>query len=824
MAITVETRTDIIELIVGMVGAAPGAAILSELAEIVDSGLSLNDLAIALANNPAFKTLYPSFLTSTEFATNFLTNLMGSEVDATTLSTSVDAMVADLNSGTHRGAAMYTAITTLGNTAETDANFGAAAAALNNKTEVAVHYSVTTQQSADTLDELKAVVSQVTSSEATVTTAKASIDGQEAAGQTYNLTTAIDTIVGTDGNDTINGTQSGTAASNNYQLADTIDGGAGTDTLILTSDQAAAVVSSTVKNVEKLVYRAAVAGGDLAMSNFTSVTDLTLDRLTGATNVTALNKADAVTILSAPASMDTTLTYSSVSGLTDAATVTLAGTSLGGDIEFSGAVETMNIVSTATSTLSDLVFDAGTTTINFNAGAPTTVFTTFTATGATKLTAAGSSALSVVTIVPALANTILTVDSSAQTAGGLTTTLGTGATLKYTGGAGADKVTTGAVMTTGNIDGGAGSDTLTIANSTHLTALIGAKFTNFETLGVLDAVTVDMDHVAGLTGVIVTDGAGATTVNDLSAAQAANVTLKDVEGAITLAVKGAATVGQLDTITITVSDGDSTTSEDLSTTAMTATINNVETINFVAVDDVEVAATTAMTDWSTINISGAGNTNLVTGAAALVINSKISASAATGAVVIDASAGTTNGIAITGGAGADTLTGTDQADVVVGGAGKDTIDGEGGIDTLTGGTEADTFVFVSTESAANSTADSITDFEKGVDIISQGTLVLSGDASTTAAAANAAISSEGIATFVAADDTLAEKVTAVNAALEAGTEATGQVAIFEHSGSSYVYIYDDTADTVAAEDTLIKLTGVTGLTDSTITAGNLTIA
>jgi hypothetical protein len=81
----------------------------------------------------------------------------------------------------------------------------------------------------------------------------------------------------------------------------------------------------------------------------------------------------------------------------------------------------------------------------------------------------------------------------------------------------------------------------------------------------------------------------------------------------------------------------------------------------------------------------------------------------------------------------------------------------------------------------------------------------------------------GIATFHADDDTLGERLIAVNAGLQAGTEATGQFAIFTVSSDTYLYIYDDTADTIGAEDVLIKLTGVSGAV-ATVTDGNLVIS
>ena len=77
--------------------------------------------------------------------------------------------------------------------------------------------------------------------------------------------------------------------------------------------------------------------------------------------------------------------------------------------------------------------------------------------------------------------------------------------------------------------------------------------------------------------------------------------------------------------------------------------------------------------------------------------------------------------------------------------------------------------------------------------------------------------SMGIATFHADDDTLAERIVAATK----GMDADGDFVVFEHSGNSYVYLSGDgNATQDDGKDTLIKLTGVTGISDSTIDANN----
>jgi hypothetical protein len=176
MATAAET-TAIIQLVVGMVDAAPGADILLELEDIIDSGLTIEELAVAIAENPAFSGdtgLFPDYLPNAIFAENFLTQLLGDEVTAEALAASIVEMTASLNAGDSRGAAMNASIDALA--ASTDPDFADAAAALANKTEVAEYYSVTIAQSSESLDDLIAVVSAVDSSETAVADGTAAAD------------------------------------------------------------------------------------------------------------------------------------------------------------------------------------------------------------------------------------------------------------------------------------------------------------------------------------------------------------------------------------------------------------------------------------------------------------------------------------------------------------------------------------------------------------------------------------------------------------------------------------------------------------------------
>ena len=422
MAITTETRDEIIGLVVGMVNAAPGASILAELADIVDAGLSVHDLAIAIANNPAFKVLYPSFLTNTEFATNFLTQLFGGETDLTTLQGSIDVMVADLNSGTHRGAAMYTAITALAAADTADADFGAAATAFDNKVDVASHYSVTLLLSAPTLDELVAVVENVTSDATTVVAAKAVSSGTSTQGSTFSLTTGVDTISGTKGDDTI------LATNTTLTGLDSIDGGAGVDTLVISDVAGAAAdiaIATKIAGVEKITL-ASVSGlkaGAINLTKATSLTDATITLLAGAateavtasatTDLTISNSSTGVTALTVTGGHNINIT----NGKVGASDVTVNGNAT------SGIAGSVSVTGGHVITIDDTTKDVLTTaSVNGNTGAATISSDNLTSLG---LTANAFDA----TVVAKAGTRDLTITTNAATAGTVTDATATGVTV-----------------------------------------------------------------------------------------------------------------------------------------------------------------------------------------------------------------------------------------------------------------------------------------------------------------------------------------------------------------------------------------------------------
>jgi hypothetical protein len=195
-------------------------------------------------------------------------------------------------------------------------------------------------------------------------------------------------------------------------------------------------------------------------------------------------------------------------------------------------------------------------------------------------------------------------------------------------------------------------------------------------------------------------------------------------------------------------------------------------------------------------------------------------------------AGTNATVNANGYAGKITLVMEDGANTFIGGSSKDTVTGAGGLDTYTLGDGADSVVIGigasgsgSDASAAGTSFESITDFTKSSDELrflnsSDAALTPTIATDSTATAGNAAVDAEGIASFASADDTLAERIAAVEAAI-GGT--SGQLSVFEHGGNTYVFVSGGTSG-VDAGDALVKLVGVTGVTGTTIdSSGYLTL-
>lgn len=487
------------------------------------------------------------------------------------------------------------------------------------------------------------------------------------AGQTVALTTGIDILTGSAGNDTFAGAFDG-AATSTSNLGDAIDGVAGTDTVKITTNQATTTLPS-LTNVENLhiVKAGTTASESINAANIAGLTSLELEggtTIDGATVTVTLGSGQSLildSITDADAAAATTADGGI--GIAQAASLTSLNLTLDGVGPSTGATANNSVVVDAQGT--------GVTTMNVTATGTNNVNLLNAGGAATTLNVSGTGTFATLT---ALANSIVTVDASNNT-GGVTATLGTG-NVTATGGSGADSFTlqagndtvnTGAgndtVLAAGNLttadtlDGGAGTDT--VGSTVALTDALVARLSNFEQFDVRggNAVNHDVGNFTGLEKVVVGAGlGGAVTVTDM------------VE---TAGVEYNAAAGQ--TLTLLQANAGAGSSND----SMTIGINGATAI-------VTGAATTAAEiETVTLESLSSGNnvTHTLTGgtfANALAVNINATTAGLTiadlttvNANTIDAS-GSSQAVSIT--TGADTFT---SAFLFKGGAGNDVFDTTG---------------------------------------------------------------------------------------------------------------------------------------------------
>jgi hypothetical protein len=281
MAITADDRTQIIELVTLMFNAAPGATYLSDIVSVFEAnGHNMQALAETLGQTGIYQSLNPNFQTAEEFAASFLTPL-GLQGD----SFAVDFVVSRFNSGVSKADIEYQAFQALsGVTSSSPSQYVNAKAIMVNKAEVAAYYSVTANGSATDLSTLQNVLTGVTADHSTVTAAENVINGNANNGQQFVLATSIDNLTGTSGNDTFIAAMDNTGSSpvNTLNVGDTINGGAGVDTLQITtaSTDTVDLRTANITNVEKFFLNDADNSlySDVYLGN-NGFTDVTLQNL-----------------------------------------------------------------------------------------------------------------------------------------------------------------------------------------------------------------------------------------------------------------------------------------------------------------------------------------------------------------------------------------------------------------------------------------------------------------------------------------------------------------------------------------------------------------
>ena len=531
------------------------------------------------------------------------------------------------------------------------------------------------------------------------------------------LTTSADTgtsFTGDTGVDTFNGvvgTDGLVANGTTLNPGDNLVGGDGIDKLAvsISGDMTAAQTTSAVTltsietvSISNFDADAALMNTiDLSLASDVTTVALFASSASGDTTISGIQSVVAAQMSNG--SGDLTLTYAdaAVTGTTDIQTLELSAVTAGTFVvagATTGGVETLAITSS---------------------GAARNVLTGITDdTNLTTITVAGTQALTLGTV----GVSVDTLDASSNS-GGLTATLSALVDQTVTGSSGNDVITAGTNLTGTDAAVNAGdgtADTLAVtANAVIAVAADGARYTNFETLSVVNSAVAttaraqNMALISGITGLN-------ATMNNTSTATGADTTMSVTYTNLaattnTLNITGLTSAeagANVETVmTVNATRASNTAADAMTVNLGTATAISGATRTAVggAAGGIILAVSLANEESITINSLGGTGSNFVgaltntaatsvtaTGDNALsfasmssTVVTTIDASAMTAAFIMGTNAGTVAST-ISGGTGADTLTGGTAADSMVGGAGNDSITGAAGNDSISGDAGDDT--------------------------------------------------------------------------------------------------------------------------------------
>ncbi len=521
----------------------------------------------------------------------------------------------------------------------------------------------------------------------------------DASGNSGGLTMTLDTVAtsfkGSTGNDTI------TTVTLAAPAANIIDGGTGTDTLVVAAgaDVASAALRGSYTGFEKLSN---ATGASIAADGFTGVTNLITSSAGGGFTGMTAGQAASIDVTADLAATATTYALTTATGTADVLGLNIASSTATTELDATNLVVTgfetvnFNVGSGGTS----LYNAAGTTALT--AGTDYTSLAIVTATtDLTTVTLAGGYAAKV--DLSSNAVKVTSVNASANTAGANIAIGGQTGTVTVTGSATRDIITMAAAGTGGLqvVNAGDGNDSITAAQAQVAVATInGGAGTDTLTVSDTGTVTINDNNFAGVSA-IEKLAFGATTGLTLSVGgyanslATANAGVLDVTAASIALTTGAVAIDATglsasNSLKLSLTNSDATASAGSTTITMSQGADNI-----------------------TIAQAGVGNLDTIT------ISGGVAALAATTAKTIDLSGVSTGGaISVTTGAGADVVKAAAIAgtyvlgagnDTFTGGAGVDTVTGGAGVDTLTGAAGADVFIFTDVDTDVDTTAGAVTD-------------------------------------------------------------------------------------------------------------------
>jgi hypothetical protein len=501
------------------------------------------------------------------------------------------------------------------------------------------------------------------------------------------LTTGADTVKGTSANDTFTGYSDTVANGGTYGINDTIDGGLGNDTLNVTLTTAGP--ATIINNVETINVRTTAAVA-FSAAGITGATAFWSDNSTAASTITGIKNAATIGVRGGDGTALASFTLAD-------AVLPNAATAATQNIALDSADITTLQIGTVTAGGNEA------TTMAFNVTGANRIRTNLV--DSTALAATALNAYTTITVEGAgslrmnefaLAATLKTFDASKNTGGVRADLSATTTAMKFTGGAGADRISLAASLdATDVIIGGEGVDTVGISDPASLTAATGALVTGFENLRIEEgsATAFTVSRIAGLTDITVEATAAAVTTANQKIAQTTTIVGDSGAVAITLGFSDAG-VGGSEAHTVVLNAAEAVIAANAGvdlggalvvTNVDTLTINSIGSVG-VAADENSIASLAGNTDLNTATITG--DTDLEITDTGAISADGFDASAFTG-ILQFGGMNLTAAASIKGGTKADALIGSAQGDVITGGAGSDKIVAGGGTDVITGGAGSD---------------------------------------------------------------------------------------------------------------------------------------
>jgi hypothetical protein len=792
MAITTQQQTTIFKLVVGLFNGGISAENLTGLANIIDRGASMLDLANILADGTAFKDKIMGGKVTLQSQVNVLMSNFGLVADSNPNSAGFLAekyYIEAISSGRGFGAIVEESVNFLSNPALAK-EFSATGALLTNKALVSEIY--TERRPVDNFDKNVALLADVTvTSPTTRADAITFVDNFDA--NKISLTGATENLTGTSGIEIYSGVFDPTGDATTLSNADVINGANGTDVLnvrVGSTSTGGSTIAPVLSNIENFFITNQATSDPFTM-NFANIT--------GEKQI--WDKGSATGAITKVINVDATATVGMVNTL-GAFEVNFSGTRSGSSDAFTliltgagNSKDQINFNTITTSGSTDNSFEIASITSkgalsNVELGIDPMTLKTIKVSGDAALLLSGASDLV----------GLNTADASEMTAGGLSLNArgSEEANFIFKGSSAVDFLIlkNSTINTASSLDGGAGKDTLGTQNFNNLSAAAVNKAVGFEVLqGIRGAENLDAASFTVINEFLFTEttnGGSSATIRNIENSDRFIYSTDISGGNYALRLEGR-NAGNSATVELRAID------EQNGETIMTSTSNNNDRYGIEIRSNVASLTLDSTGSGNNVNVIDTnqnptyfgyafGNTATpvfeITGSHDLAIMAKAGVDVSDGTKL----AGFSNAANIDASAfsGILRIAGSLSDDVITGGSGADILYGLGGTDRLTGNGGADQFRLAEFYNRT----DTITDFAQGVDKVGLNQFNFANTTATTEGAAllisDYVDNRSGITSIGNAD---AKKVIELQATLDGNQIASDSGAAVE----AYVLVFNTTS-------------------------------